>query len=406
MRALLDHYPKLRAHLYPVLTEKVAKLNKRAAKLGVEPIDVELVREWREKERDHFGILRERPFVEVNVYGPEIVGLGWTLRGTVEYMGEAGNIVNGRVERDYQQHDGSCDHCGTKRSRKKTIVCFNPDTGEELAFGTSCVRDYLGVDTRIATWVSDVVGLSGDLDEEAYASGGGKFAIMTREYLGWVAGTVREAGMFVTKRVANESDGSLHATAFAALSFYFDYHYPPKGHDREQRREAAAQRYPTATDWELVEAALAWAAGLTGTSDFDNNLRVVANCPVIGEKHMGTASYIVGGYLRQKARIAEREAEAVAVADKLNEWVGEAGDRLELSVLVTRTYDIDGYYGPSRITTMEDDEGRCYVWFSTGEWLETGDRVLLRGTVKKHNDYKGRKQTVLTRCAVREKEVV
>ena len=32
--------------------------------------------------------------------------------------------------------------------------------------------------------------------------------------------------------------------------------------------------------------------------------------------------------------------------------------------------------------------------------VNTGDKVILKGTIKEHNEYRGYKQTVLTRCKV------
>ena len=32
--------------------------------------------------------------------------------------------------------------------------------------------------------------------------------------------------------------------------------------------------------------------------------------------------------------------------------------------------------------------------------INTGDKVVLKGMIKEHNEYKGCKQTVLTRCKI------
>ena len=41
-------------------------------------------------------------------------------------------------------------------------------------------------------------------------------------------------------------------------------------------------------------------------------------------------------------------------------------------------------------------------WLDNGEWFcpTEGDRITLKGTVKAHEEYKGEKQTVLTRCKI------
>lgn len=52
-------------------------------------------------------------------------------------------------------------------------------------------------------------------------------------------------------------------------------------------------------------------------------------------------------------------------------------------------------------TTFEDAQGHQFLW-KTGSYIEAqeGDKVTLKGTIKAHSEYKGIKQTELTRCKV------
>jgi uncharacterized OB-fold protein len=48
-----------------------------------------------------------------------------------------------------------------------------------------------------------------------------------------------------------------------------------------------------------------------------------------------------------------------------------------------------------------DNSGNVLVWFtSSAPEVEIGDRVRLTGTVKRHGEYQGVRQTVMTRCKV------
>ena len=49
---------------------------------------------------------------------------------------------------------------------------------------------------------------------------------------------------------------------------------------------------------------------------------------------------------------------------------------------------------------LVDQEGREFAWFSSGTSLEVGAQITIKGTVKEHRQYEGKKQTVLTRCKV------
>lgn len=81
-----------------------------------------------------------------------------------------------------------------------------------------------------------------------------------------------------------------------------------------------------------------------------------------------------------------------------SEFVGEVGDRIEETLTVTKAITLEGYYGTSMMHIMEDESGNVYVWITKAKNYPEGKVVTLRGTVKEHKEYKGTKQTVLTRC--------
>lgn len=83
------------------------------------------------------------------------------------------------------------------------------------------------------------------------------------------------------------------------------------------------------------------------------------------------------------------------------EWVGTIGERIRnVEVEVTNISEFDGRYGHTFIYTFEDEKGNVMKWFTKKD-LE-GETYLLSGTVKKQDVYNGEKQTVLTRCYVKE----
>ena len=81
---------------------------------------------------------------------------------------------------------------------------------------------------------------------------------------------------------------------------------------------------------------------------------------------------------------------------------GKIGDRLELVVRITKVTKLEnGYYGPSTFHLMEDEAGNEYCWTTSAKILKYGECYMLKGTVKAHQNYKGKAQTVLTRCAIK-----
>lgn len=88
--------------------------------------------------------------------------------------------------------------------------------------------------------------------------------------------------------------------------------------------------------------------------------------------------------------------------------VGTVGSRGDFVVDVEKVIELEpGDYGRRFLCRMKErDSGACIVWF-TGENLplEEAASVTIRATVKAHEVYQGRRQTVVQRAKVVEQEV-
>lgn len=120
---------------------------------------------------------------------------------------------------------------------------------------------------------------------------------------------------------------------------------------------------------------------------------------------------------------AERQAQIDAENAKSN-YVGTKGDKVDLTVTLAfiTSFEVDSFRGYGTVDMslygFKDDEGNVYVWKTSGalsierrtyadydpslfisryEYAHKGDRVHIKGTIKDHAEYKGTKQTVLTR---------
>lgn len=97
--------------------------------------------------------------------------------------------------------------------------------------------------------------------------------------------------------------------------------------------------------------------------------------------------------------------------EKESSHFGNVGDKVELNVKLVRAAFFDGFMGnTTAIYTMKDTEGHLFIWKTTSclmrvendeyHEIENGEHFILKGTIKEHSEYKGEKQTVLTRCRV------
>lgn len=101
--------------------------------------------------------------------------------------------------------------------------------------------------------------------------------------------------------------------------------------------------------------------------------------------------------------IKEQKAKHAPKTD--SEYIGEIGDKVELTLTFKDYFTFEthySYYGELNfIYKFADDNGNTVTWkTSKAMELERGEQYIVKGTIKDHNEYKGDKQTVLTRCKV------
>lgn len=104
--------------------------------------------------------------------------------------------------------------------------------------------------------------------------------------------------------------------------------------------------------------------------------------------------------LRPESQIKEH-IDSLMYEPSPSKWQGSIGDRITRYLIVTKVAELpDGYYGPSTFYLFEDEEENEYTWTTAARKLELGEIYEVVGTVKALSKYKGKEQTVLTRCRV------
>lgn len=96
--------------------------------------------------------------------------------------------------------------------------------------------------------------------------------------------------------------------------------------------------------------------------------------------------------------VVQKAVEAIIYDAGTSEFMGEIGERVELTLTVTRAIEIENNYGHSMMHIMEDDCGNVYVWTTAAKSWPEGAVKNVRGTIKDHRTYKNTKQTVLKNC--------
>lgn len=373
---------------------KIDKINQRAAKKGFTGhVDLDTERVENTRIDENTGLKVTEITYRVRITGDAPSYNGWALMATLDWDQEAGLItrtVPGIDTLDRSTlREGWCDHCQSKRHRKNTYLVGNADTGEQRQVGSTCIKDFLG-------WKANPVFLATeDLEEELGLGslGGGPRSYDTL--------TVLAAAWAVIKRngYVRANDYNDKPTRDAVT----DLIDPPNNwHAREEARayrpyiEDATEQAVKIRDWVLSDE-------FTGTGEYVQNLKAVAGAEYVTARNFGLLVSAPQAWAKAQERSLIRQRERAEIR---NEYYGEIGQKIEIKVRVKAVAAgrFNGWGTPA-IYTLIDADGYLFKWFSSGWDLgeEPSDEVItLRGTIKDHNEWRDRKETVLTRC----KEVV
>lgn len=386
-----------------LLREKLTKLNKRATKVGTAPIAMTdrflETTTWRDEDGKDHAIA----WHEVFLTGAVAVVPGFVFLAAIHHTDD-GNILAktpgaGELDAKWRTAPGFCDHCGVSRKRNSTYLLLDA-TGALKQVGRQCLQDFTGHHDpfAVATWAEQIAALDawlGGMDEDEVRRGSRVDPAATlAAFLTVVATVIRLDGW--TSRGMERDDPSRTATATTAWSAYWA---------SERYGRDLIRRYidgATSDDRALAARTVEWARALVdaeGLNDYLYNLSVVARASLVTHRTTGLAASMVSAYRREveRAESAKREAARAPSA-----FVGTIGERLRgVRVTVRRRTDLEpNEFGPRTLVAMEDESGNDLTWFTGWSGVEVGDVRFLTGTVKSHSEYKGRKQTTLSRCVL------
>lgn len=321
---------------------------------------------------------------------------GWSFAACLQHL-DGENIVRTvpgeTLSSMYRSRGPACDHCQFNRRRNDTYVLRHTD-GRTVQVGSTCIGDFLGSHdaTKIAAAASYLAEACSLAEDGCEGGGTSSFDRSLDEYLPFVAWCVRVNG-WTSRTVAREHDKL--ATADEAWTYLID---------RKKREQAACE--PTDDDRATAASAEAWGESMTddevntGSGDYLHNLRAVACTGLVTNRTAGIGASMVTAWQRAMGQ-ARRNAERADRAST-SVYVGEAGKCQSFGVVVldfVTGYETD--YGYTTVCKFRTADGALLVWKASSTEIardDVGKHYTLTGTVKKHEEYKGEKQTILSRC--------
>jgi hypothetical protein len=391
---------------FAMTSAKVAKINARAERKGFTGRLV-LTSEPAERTYNHNGFSITEHGFRVLLGGEAPSYNGARLLAALD-IEEGGFIV--RTAPGVESIDrstlrpGYCDHCKTNRPRNRTFVVEAAD-GTQVQVGSTCIKDYLGWDTTISFISTEEA--ERELDFGGFGGGERTYDVDSVLAVAWAATST--LGF-----VPSQSYDGLPTRKIVAMVLGTPTAHEQKVHEAEilavaAKAQGSAERAAEVKAFILSDE-------FSGSGEYVQNLKVLCSGSTVKDSNLGFLASAPQAHLRYLGQQAERKAEAEVT---VNEHVGQVKDKVEVNVTIVGIRYIDGAYGMTTLYTFRADTGHTYKWFSsagitnlrpTGRFgydgteiydyveAEVGETLRIKGTIKDHDEYQGRKATVLTRC--------
>lgn len=393
--------------------EKLEQINTKAAKLGIPPLTIA------SRERvSHTEYRNGRPH-QVTEYRVVLNGepmriKGWRFLATLEHINTS-NVIRGVPGEDLSQlqnyvtaSNHNCDFCHSKRDRNNTYVIQN-DEGELKQVGGQCLKKFLGDGAAklVRYAFSMPMTLRDELDDDEHVP---QARVRRRQPAHDVmavliasAAMVRTVGYRKVDSVEDLPTSACIKHVLYNIQVYVDPHgYDPQKRWAELRAAEDAINNPTPEDQRIAEEAFNWFSRLPdaaiNSSNFFFSLSTIFTANLVTPKNVGIAAALIPVYVKEKNK-QDNPAPAVAAPPKpVSVHVGAVGQKIpSTEMIVSYVTDVSGPYGDSQLVKAADHAGNQYSWFSARTRVNVGDVLQIAGTVKSHEEYKGKLSTRLTR---------
>jgi len=325
---------------------------------------------------------------------------------TQEDSGMITRLSEGTELGEWRPRESYCDHCGTNRKRNFTVIVRDHETGEYSQIGSSCVEGYLGVDpAHLFSLNFDPLGDEKD-EPVTYGKYGPAFHVEhkadVRKALA-IAFIVSNDGADYKRRgdwwhgipsERNKADNSTYSSVVAGLRDVEEGH-PDYTWIKEVQERATARLNDGSIDEFIAEVL----NDEKETGEYFQNLKVLLSGEQCYFRNMGALVAAVSVYHRRHRAKQVLESNKTF---KVNEWLGKPEDKLtDLKAKIERIRFTENPYngGRTAIVTMRLESGHEVTWFaSTPPDASEGDSVEIKSTtIKKHGEWQGMKNTVITR---------
>lgn len=333
---------------------------------------------------------------------------GWQFIASIDHL-DTGNIVKSAVssitlpEKYRTAKYTTCDHCHTSRYRKQTHIVYNENTKEFKQVGSSCLKVYTGLDVTNIVAFADlfnaISSYNGGEDMRDFLDYGGFFDsdkyLNVRDEICLAYDIVNIYGY--EKKSSKTSTVSRVAELEDYFNGYIAKYQPKKYRAMKETFGTKGMKFYSDESYKKADEIIKYVLSQKVTNDYMNNMHVLLENKTVERKYRSFIVSAVAVY--NKGLEIEKEYQQKHVVDMTSKHVGSVGDRLNITIkscICVTSWETE--YGTTYIYKFIDVNDNIYTWKTTK--VVKNDVSSVIGTVKTHNDYKGIKQTELTRCKV------
>lgn len=449
---------------YNFLKTKIDEMNKKAAKWGVPPMNLKIVKEEFLKKKIWVNVSTgqkttpddpEKEVKEVNVKQYEVViegeppsVEGYEFIAKVEHTPD-GNILNyapkasnKSMPTEYRTARQACDVCKTSRDRNNTFILKlekdDPQrfpekrAGDFVMVGSGCLKRFLpNISANALIEYAEMIeqlrsSISGAGEMEDDFSGGfgqgGTGNWTEANHLGtWLSAVYLHTGKYLSKKKAEEfGTSSTLNRAFSAMNSRVGIERGRDVEDEVHKRMRTEEDFrPKAEafnkeflDWAKSKDFDTLIQQKPEFSDFFHNLKVIAKQDTFKSQNSGFFSALFQLFLRDKGEMEKSAARKKAAVDFT--YFGEVGQKTRVKVRVNKVKEYESQYGQGLIVTMEGEQSSTdaagqpsvkkgnLIYFTSNFELEEGEEAEIEATVKGHqvNKYTQIPETQITRAKI------
>ena len=382
------------------LEKKLTKIRNKCAKYGCE-FKYERIGEEVKKVKFE-GVEQLVKFIEVEVEGTAAVN-GWQFAASLDFT-EKGNVIQsvGNLEIPHRYYECSpwCEHCKTARDRKHSFIVYNSESGEFKQVGRACLKDFTG--GLSAENVANFESYFKECEEASEFTG---FGYWTTRYFD-VVGFMAVASEMVRLYGYVKSEYGFCTRDRTELVYLVQ-----NGYGLGMRKEFGQELYDDAIEKGLdvergkvhAKEVIDWILNNERDDNYFHNMKVACALEYVSSDKLGLLVSAFPSYDRNLEYEAEKKAreEKEALARAHSSWMGDVGDKVSFKIADFRVISSWGtQWGTTAVFKFVDEEGREATW-KTSNWYDDGViGKVLSGKVKELKEFRGIKQTELTRCKI------